>query len=422
MTRLRARPSSAHSLLSRVLDEPELLGAVQSLEPRVLAKLVQHVGLEDAGELIALTTTEQLVHMFDEDVWSNERAGDDEAFDSRRFALWLAVLLEAGEDFAADRLAELSEDFLALGLHGSVLVVDLDALALQMSGSDDEDDNDALEKALDSGLYEEIGAYRVYARRHEGWDAVLSALLALDKNHHALLERLLSRCCEASSSFIEDNGGLYEVLTSAQMLESDAYAERDDRRAREGYVSPSAAKSFLELARITSAEEIATLGTRDPVAHAYFRELRASSPTPAPTRKRAGAGAARLRTLLMQAGVLERAAPQKRLAAARASAFERAMQSLAQTDAERHAQRIDELAFLANVVAAASSTRIDAMRPIDAVERVARLCDRGLAYLAERNGAGASSLVRDHGADKLFRLGWHLSHGSSRATQKGQPR
>jgi Family of unknown function (DUF6178) len=54
-------------LLSRILEEPELVGMVRALPPRTLSTLIHHVGLEDSGELVALATTEQLKKIFDEE-------------------------------------------------------------------------------------------------------------------------------------------------------------------------------------------------------------------------------------------------------------------------------------------------------------------------------------------------------------------
>jgi len=78
---------------------PDLAAQIQSLAPPVLARLIGEVGLEDAGELVAFATTEQLARVFDEDLWASARPGEDERFDARRFVTWLEVMLEAGDAF-----------------------------------------------------------------------------------------------------------------------------------------------------------------------------------------------------------------------------------------------------------------------------------------------------------------------------------
>jgi hypothetical protein len=79
--------------VSRILDEPALVGAVQALPPAALMRLIDHVGLEDASELVALATVDQLCRIFDEDLWRGARPGEDERFDPERFTLWLEVML-----------------------------------------------------------------------------------------------------------------------------------------------------------------------------------------------------------------------------------------------------------------------------------------------------------------------------------------
>jgi len=62
-----------------------------------------------------LATTEQLAEIFDEDLWMNNRPGEDEAFDADRFGLWLEIMLEMGEDIVAKKLIELDENFVTRG-------------------------------------------------------------------------------------------------------------------------------------------------------------------------------------------------------------------------------------------------------------------------------------------------------------------
>src|SRR5262245_66381640 len=94
-------------LVSRILDTPDLARVVQSLEPPVLHRLVERCGLEDCGPIVALATTEQLVRVFDDDLWRADAAGGEERLDGDRFSLWLEVLSEAGPELAGGRLLEL---------------------------------------------------------------------------------------------------------------------------------------------------------------------------------------------------------------------------------------------------------------------------------------------------------------------------
>jgi len=73
--------NSGH-LLARILDEPTLVAAAQSLPAQALGKVISHVGLEDAGEIVALATTSQLESIFDDDLWRSPSPGKDGTFDA----------------------------------------------------------------------------------------------------------------------------------------------------------------------------------------------------------------------------------------------------------------------------------------------------------------------------------------------------
>jgi hypothetical protein len=168
---VRPSPPSSGQLLGRVLAQPALVEAVQHLPASALAKLIEHVGLEDAGELIALATTAQLADVFDHDLWRG-RPGQAEALDPARFAVWLEVMVEAGAGFAARRLAELPEDLLTHLIHQRALVLELDQLERELAELGD--DADYVEKACDDRLH--VGLDRLVARGADGWDALAAVL------------------------------------------------------------------------------------------------------------------------------------------------------------------------------------------------------------------------------------------------------
>src|SRR3954452_476360 len=120
------------ALLLRILERPGLVAAVRELPGAVLGKLIDRIGLEDAGDLVALAPTAQLERIFDDDLWRADRPGGDETFRPERFALWLRVMMEPGDEALARRLAELPQDLLALAVHRLVLVLDMDVVAEQL--------------------------------------------------------------------------------------------------------------------------------------------------------------------------------------------------------------------------------------------------------------------------------------------------
>jgi hypothetical protein len=437
----RYRAPSATRLLQHVLDSPALVAAVRELPPPALAKLIDSIGLESAGELVALATTSQLERVFDEDLWRSDAVGADPHFDPERFATWLEVLLEAGEPAVVRRLCELPFDFVVLAVQRSIFVFDKDRLGMQLA--EDPEELEAIDKALDSHPCEEWEELMLVARDPRTWEAVLTALLALDRDHHSLLRRILDRCADACAEHIDDNGGLYNVLSSDELLEADEGRERDDRRASEGYVAPSDARSFLALAR----QAPPATDERDAVTRAYFRELdrkaseRQRQP-PAPATAEllgllaAASGdasgtttkAAPPNTMLPAAGRRAKAHAAKAHAAkapaepsstalapaAPESLLARALNELSEADAAIHAERLDELAYLANVLVAGEPNQGRQFRPIEALETAASVCDEALhRELSERNVpesarlAAARELLRTRHLELLFRAGWH---------------
>ena len=415
----RTRPVSSTQLLMRILDRPELVAAVRELPAPVLGSLIDRVGLEDAGELVALASSEQLQGVFDQDLWRAAAPGEDERFRPERFALWLEVMLEGGEEFLIEQLCALPRELLTLAVHRLVLVVDMDALGQQWIEPSAEVQR--LERALDMPLFEEWEEFRLLARDPMQWDMVWTALLTLDRDHHGLVRSILEQCCALSSEYIEERGGLYEVLTSEEMLEGDVAGEREDRRAAEGFVAPADARSFLELARRGGQ-----LDTRDPVTKGYFRTRASAKPAPPAERaERAtgtqlmapAAGMGRLVELLEDAAVIETThrPPIAALTAGPAAAektekplslVQAALIELRSQDGEVFSRRIEELGYLANVLIAGSSDRRP--RPVEALEQAIAVCDKGLEHAlgADRSLARAVALLKKTPADQLFRRGY----------------
>ncbi len=406
---VRAGPPSAGRLLARLVDQPELAAAVRRLEPRALSRVIDRIGLEDAGEIVALATSEQLQGVFDDDLWHSLRPGQDEQFDAERFALWLEIMLEAGAARAADRLIELDDELVTLGLHRNLLVVDMERLTAEMALGGQE--SEITEKALDSSLHQEMDGYLVIARRHDHWDAILDLLLALDRSHHPYLQRLLERLEHASEGVIEEGGGLHAVLTAGDMLESDAAAAREDRRAADGYISPSQATAFLKLVAATDLDRLED-EPEDPITGAYFRELVRPRAAAAPAPATEQAPLDHLVTILQDEEVL--AAPRAQLPSgapetATGLLLQSALASLLELDPVRHARCVQELAYLANVLAAGPGRAGRPFRPAEAAEAALATCTRGLEQLilTRAASAGDATAVLAHlGPVKLFRAGW----------------
>lgn len=405
LTMLGARPSSSQ-LLARILDVPQLADAVRALPAPVLARVIDAVGLEDAGEIVAFASAEQLAEVFDEDLWRSEQPGADERFDGDRFLVWLEIMMEAGDAFVAERLASLPEELVALALHQHILVLNVDDLFAEM-GNLEEDEATAIEKALSDCLSEEVDQFQLIARRHEGWDTVLAAVLALDRDHHALVARLLDRLAAMTAEHVDREGGLHTALTAEEMLEADVAGDRDDRRTELGYVAASDARAFLKLPRPT----VTKLPTQhDPVTQAWFRALakRPDTPRRETPRARAAAGTSSsvLGRVLVEAGVASPGEAPRLLGSGPQgdSLLVRTMRALSEQDPAAFAARSEELAYLANVLVAGASIEGRRYRPAEAVQRALEVCNRGLELAATTRDA--ITVLREHPAEALFRLAW----------------
>jgi hypothetical protein len=370
-----------------LIELPDLPEVVRALPPPEFATLVRQVGVEDAAELVALATTPQIVAAFDEDLFVNSRPGEREAFDPERFVVWLEVLLEAGDGAAAARFVELSEDFVVRALTSLLFVLDEEALRLRM----DEGDDDAVlaDKALEASLSEQIDGYLLIARRTDGWDAALALILALDRDHRAFLERVLDHAARLSSSMVEDLDELVTALSDAESLAEDVEADREDRRAKLGYVEPRAARSFLELAKRPLSG--ADAGARDPVTLAYFRDLARETPV---TAQATSPGLAELLATRGRNG----ADPPLIVA----------LQRLRSLDGAAFGSRLEELLYLTNVLVAGGQDRGERYRPADAAASVLNSVEQGILLSLERGGRSPDvdsfvDVLRVTPADVLFR-------------------
>jgi hypothetical protein len=408
------RPATASTLMAWLVDSPDSVRTVRPLPAQTFSAVVRHIGVADAGELIALATTEQLVAAFDEDLFVNAEPGERETFDGARFVVWLEVLLEAGDDVAARRVAELSEDFVVQALSSIVLVLDHDALVARMSrGGHDAAQAD---KAIESALSEEIDGYLLLSRKHDGWDAALALILALDRDHRPLLVRVLDRCAELASGYIDDLDELSTVLSVGDSIAEDVEAEREERRSRLGYVEPRAARSFLALAGEPLPTDVERT-ERDPITRAYFRDL--ERPAAIAHHRPAGAEALlQLRGAAADVDLALRALPAstgEHGPSEKSMALVEAMRLLSDREPQAFSERMNELVYLANVLFAGAGTAERRLRRADAAEAALATVALGAEIVArqrrpvDRDRTAPTTpnelceLLRSGRADLLFR-------------------
>jgi hypothetical protein len=274
-------------------------------------------------------------------------------------------------------------------------------------------------KSLESALTEDVDGYMLVAKQHDGWDAVLALVLALDRNHRALLVRLLDRLARVGSTYLEDLEELSTVLSEGESLAEDAEAAREDRRSKQGYVEARSARAFLSLARKPPNDERPP--DRDPLTRAYFREVErdrppatphlaeyaASSGLPAAVVQELdeiGSGGSRL-------GLRGGASAQKTTV----DVFTEALRELSRDEPSLFGERMDEFAYLANVLVAGHNRDGSRLRPKEAADAViATVCYgallevRALRSKSQRRAPPSSpefaEILRARCADVLFRV------------------
>ena len=79
---------SLMTLIYQLVEDSQLIQLIQAIDDDQLLRLIEHVGVEDAGDIISLASFTQLTHIFDNVFWKNASPGEREKFDSQQFALW----------------------------------------------------------------------------------------------------------------------------------------------------------------------------------------------------------------------------------------------------------------------------------------------------------------------------------------------
>lgn len=434
-------------LLERLLDTPNLPHVVRRLDPQVLHRLVEVVGLEDCGEIVSLATPAQLARVFDVDLWRSDRPGRTERFDADRFGVWLEVLVESGISNAALKVAGLDIDFVTAALLEHVVVVDqaaeVAAAVFRRFVNDTQEEEvyeraSMIERIREGGATCEMAGYAIVAKRSESWDAIVEVLGALHDEHQDFFHRLMSTCCSVSAKEIEDDSGSYELLSRPAQLRFDVSLDREQRREGQGYVTAAQAATFLQTARRVGLRA-ETTPARDDATRAYFRDLerpapwsdRASSP-PAPdfeSSKATDVGMASFMETLREAGVVTDT-PRALLAEGNVTADERRsmlaehMQFVAEHDDDALMRRNEELGYLANVLVSACSFNSGRFGAADARDAVVATCNLGLENWprqwlppmnvgkARRGGDADAPLPPDflmrHDLVTVFSVGWTL--------------
>jgi len=419
----RDAPDERH-LLDRIMNTPSLERVVPRLHPGLLQRVIQHIGLEDCGELVALATPEQLERIFDIDLWRSGQPGMDEQFDADRFGVWIEVLVESGSAVAAQKIAGMDVDLLVAGLSQHVLVYDRGAVTPYETL-----DGEQVAAICDAGdgLACDVGDYVIVARRADSWDAIVEVLGALDGEHPDYFHQVMCGCRKLSDSEPEVDG-LHDHLLVGDQVMFNLETDRERRREKEGYATPSQARAFLQMSRQLRLDSDA-MPTANPLARAYFRAvderlaeevhsesgfLAKGSEVPAASEDAAESDA-RVYSVLLEAGILDQA-PRALLAGSESNAprlvyIQTHMQFLLENDPMTYSTRSEELAYLANTLMAGCAIQTRPFSAQEASDAAVAVCNLGLQnwpshWLPANSTTLPGSFLVDHDLVRVFQVGW----------------
>jgi len=426
----KSRPSKnlalrPKQLLKTLTDSPALPAFVRTLPTPVLHTLIERVGLHDAGDLIALTTTEQLRGLFEVALWDSLRPGDAEQLRPEKFVDWLEVMLEVSPRFAAERLIEFGETFVAVNLAPLIRIVDKEVavehqdeppchcLVCQLS-----------ERDVPFAAFDE---YLVTPEHEDEWETVYAVLTELDGEDRDFLNRVLTRCSPKPTArgFVDTVDALVE----------DETHERRERRERGGYITPPLAAAFLASARTASPDALAGATDYDDVTRRYFEQIAAAAASAEAERKRAMAESSddddddvprasplqmrALEDVLVEAEIIGDRQPlllkgpqtEQRVGLELKDRLDR----LRFTRPDAFAARLGELAYLANVLMVGCAIDGKRFEEADAAQVALACANLGLDHLLGRDldplgraDRADALLERPPGVVRLFQLGWQL--------------
>ncbi len=399
--------SDSQPLLQRLLNTPDIARIVPQLRPDILQRVIARCGLEDSAALVASTTPEQLTRVLDIDLWRVAARGDQEVFDTDRFALWIEVLMQAGAAAAAEKLIGLDIALAIAGLSRLAATFDHAAAAPYTTLDGEEMPG----RAPHGGLVAHVGGYVIEARGQTGWDAIVELLMFLAVEHPDYFHRLMRGCVRLSSGPREADG-FHDLLSDRDQDMLDLASGRDVRREQQGYVTPAQGRAFLQAARALDRDRDPP--PPSPLARAYFRELEVAPPAapeashpqarrlpPSPDAAAPDvdpAAIAAVIDVLRDAGVLP--APPRALLEAPQGPESR----LAQLEAyaESHAESAEQLAYLANALVAGCPIQDRAFTPQEASDAAVATCNLGLERWPPHWLAG--DLIA------AFQVGWTTLH------------
>lgn len=426
MPSLNPQNPDARQLLRAMTESAALPAFVQRINPHTLKHLVDDVGLEDSGALIAHVSNQQLVHLLDETLWTGAKPGDPDRLSVAELLRWLDLWNGLGNGFVADKLYELGDDFCALAFSRLLVVADYDMAP----------------RVLDEHTLA-IGRYVVRVRVDDEWDAVQTAITALWRDFPDYCEAIFARLAFRHSILkaeAEDD--------TAMVLDADASHAHEQGREESGYVTSVMAGSFLRGLQATDVDELSSEVAYDLMTQEYFRRRRAlhdraaadtgddgpaapeqeeaatDRPLAEQAPESAEAGGAELSSLESELLAYERAQlrPAALLTGPETAAvvdadWVRVALGRLQSQPDVFDARMDELTYLSNLLIVGTESGSERLESSVAANLVIATCSLGACHDlwleadADEVEAVVQMLQQPPGLVRLFRIGWHLLAG-----------
>ena len=391
----------SRSFLERVISSPDLAKVVPHLQPDVLCRAIQALGLADSGDLVALLTPKQISRILDMDLW-RALPGGGEAFDADRFGAWIETLMQSGPHVAAEKLVGLDIELVVSGLSKHAAVFDYAAI----SGYETLD-GDRMPGRMPEGVGVcTVGGYVLEPRRMASWESIVELLMFLAEEHARFFHRVMRTCVRLSNGAREEDG-FHDLLEEGEQNMYDLASHREVRREEQGYVAPLEARGFLKSARSLALDAHAPAAS--PIALAYFRDLRSREANPAessadPMSIKAPEDDVDPHTVAIVTELFRSAADAAVPPRALLSAGEPVISRLGavQDHVRAHAAGEEELAFLTNVLISGSLLRGSPFDPNTASNAAASTCNLGLEHWPSH--WAARDLVT------AFQVGWRILH------------
>jgi hypothetical protein len=422
---------SQSRLLRNIVDDPALPAVLEHMQPKTLARLIERVGLNDAAELMALAPPRNLLRALDEAVWKSPRLGASEVFEPTEFISWLQVWIEVGELFLVERLVAISDEYLAM-CFSSVLLLDstfsndvaVDTSAFAVN-------NQALEEfgyidCPETDCYAIYGHFLLRPAHEDDWETIRTAMDALW--HHAPdhLLNLLGTLSSAESMLDSERRRV--------SLNLDVAFERENYRARRGYVSPTGARAFLNSACTTTIRDLLSMSEYDnetrrllaglemdptdenPIERTYASDraddVRAKAHTEENALTLVAPSQDQIRTLWVLLENEQIVEPPSFESLPSNNNHEKQpvltelLNRLEHENQEAFQQRARELAYLATVLMAGSASDGQPFTPGHARDAALATCNLGLEFIQSKQVA--VKLDIEPGLIRLFSIGWQL--------------